>query len=150
MEGCCHWREKISQRPLALAVRNPPIILSDLTYSHTGCCLFIQIFSALVYPSLLLPLRNISPKIVFGKNLTVACSITASFILCYFVLTSMCSIFFSFKSGFVFFLICMLWCVIDGVWRLRPCFPFFLNGSAVGFYFLGRYLKAKCCRRKRD
>lgn len=41
-------------------------------------------------------------------------------------------------------------CVIDGVCMLRPCFPFSLNGSTVGFYFLGRYLKTKCYRRKWD
>lgn len=49
---------------------------------------------------------------------------------------------------FFFYFACYL-CVIDGVWMLMSHFPFFLNGSAVGFYFLGRSLRAKCWR-KRD
>lgn len=48
------------------------------------------------------------------------------------------------------FIYLFYWCVIDGVCMLRTCFPFSLNGSTVGFYFLGRYLKTKCCTRKWD
>lgn len=65
------------------------------SYSQVAVCSYRS--SLFVYSSLL---RNISPKIVIWKNPTVACFITASFILCYFVFIFTCSVFFTFKSGF--------------------------------------------------